>query len=138
MEEMMCCSCKNSREGINPKNIEDIDNGCKLPSILRALKLDENRLYCPHFLTNEKVCNVGYEPTLSEELVKMKDEYPDGKCPDCFETINDDVVDGDKCQNCGHVFRHLENENENEKRKEKKRDMKDICRENKAGRRTVS
>jgi hypothetical protein len=35
---------------------------------------------------------------------KVKDSYPDGSCPDCFETIPDDVVEGDDCVNCGHVF----------------------------------
>lgn len=57
MEEMMCWSCKRSRTGVKPTNIDEIDNNCELPSILRALKLDENRIYCPHYSKNEKVVN---------------------------------------------------------------------------------
>jgi hypothetical protein len=57
MEEMMCWSCKRSRAGLNPKNIEEIDKNCELPSILSALELDENRIYCPHYSVNEKVVN---------------------------------------------------------------------------------
>lgn len=57
MEEMMCWSCNNSKTGVNPKNIEDIDNNCKLPSILSALELDENRIYCSHYSANKKVLN---------------------------------------------------------------------------------
>ena len=34
----------------------------------------------------------------------MKDEYPNGECPDCCEPIPDDCGDGDECWNCGHVF----------------------------------
>ena len=105
MEEMMCFSCKRSRTGINPKNIEEIDNNCELPSILSALKLDENRVYCPHYSLNEKVCNREVEPK------DIKDTYPDGKCPDCFDPIPDHITDGDKCPNCGHIFHHLEMEN---------------------------
>lgn len=106
---MMCWSCKNSRSGINPKSIEAIDDGCKLPSILRALELDKNRIYCPHYLINEKICN---ETPVSGEVPKnMKDSYPDGKCPDCGDPISDSIVQGDKCGNCGHVFHHLEVEN---------------------------
>ncbi len=98
MEEMMCWSCKRSRTGLNPKNIEEIDNNCELPSILRALELDENRIYCPHYSIGEEVCNK-----------EIKDSYPDGKCPDCGEQIPVDITDGDKCSNCGHIFFRLEN-----------------------------
>jgi hypothetical protein len=126
MEEMMCWSCKNSRTGNNPKNIEDIDNGCKLPSILRALRLDENRISCPHYLINEKVYND--IPVPGEVQKNMKDSYPDGKCPDCGELIPEDTNDGDKCSNCGHVSCRLEDVERIEER-----DLKDICRENKVG-----
>lgn len=30
--------------------------------------------------------------------------YTDAICPDCEEMIPFDVVDGDECSNCGHVF----------------------------------
>ncbi len=107
MEEMRCWSCNFSMKGLNPENIEGIDNNCRLPSILDALVLDENRVYCPHYSINKKVCNNDYMPVLSEEQRNMKDEYPEGKCPDCFEQIPEDMNDGDKCPNCGHIFHGL-------------------------------
>lgn len=99
MEEMMCWSCKRSKTGISPRNIEDIDKNCELPSILRALQLDENRLHCPHYSMNEKVCNCGSEPCNSEAPKSVKDTYPYGD-----EPIQDSAVEGDKCPNCEHVF----------------------------------
>ena len=35
---------------------------------------------------------------------KVKQSYENGECPDCGEDIPDDIVNGDKCANCGHVF----------------------------------
>lgn len=42
----------------------------------------------------------------SEKVVdnKVKDNYPDGICPDCKEPIPDNTVSGQKCGNCDHVF----------------------------------
>jgi hypothetical protein len=34
----------------------------------------------------------------------VKDCYEGGICPDCMEDIPDNVVDGEGCTNCGHVF----------------------------------
>jgi rubredoxin len=34
----------------------------------------------------------------------IKESYPNGVCPDCGETIPDDVVNGQACANCEHVF----------------------------------
>lgn len=34
----------------------------------------------------------------------IKDNYPDGVCPDCRTLIPDYAVDGTECKNCGHVF----------------------------------
>ena len=34
----------------------------------------------------------------------IKDNYPEGICPDCGTLIPDDTVDGAACKNCGHVF----------------------------------
>lgn len=34
----------------------------------------------------------------------IKDSYPNGECPDCGEAIPDDVVEGQACSNCEHVF----------------------------------
>lgn len=34
----------------------------------------------------------------------IKESYENGKCPDCGENIPDDVVDGQECLHCGHVF----------------------------------
>jgi len=37
-------------------------------------------------------------------LNPIKMSYDDGLCPDCNLEIPDDVVEGQECQNCGHVF----------------------------------
>lgn len=34
----------------------------------------------------------------------VKESYHNGECPDCGETIPDDVVEGQACANCEHVF----------------------------------
>lgn len=34
----------------------------------------------------------------------IKNNYPEGICPDCRTLIPDDAVDGTECENCGHVF----------------------------------
>lgn len=34
----------------------------------------------------------------------VKNNYPDGVCPDCGTLIPDDAVDSAECKNCGHVF----------------------------------
>ena len=34
----------------------------------------------------------------------IKDDYDNGECPDCYEDIPDDMVEGGECENCGHVF----------------------------------
>jgi transposase len=34
----------------------------------------------------------------------VKDNYPDGVCPDCGTSIPDNAVGGTECKNCGHVF----------------------------------
>lgn len=41
---------------------------------------------------------------LNSNLSKIKDDYPDGECPDCGEEIPDTVWKGEACENCGHVF----------------------------------
>jgi hypothetical protein len=51
------------------------------------------------------------EPSSRKELKNVKDEYPYGECPDCHEPIPDNIIDGDKCSNCGHIFHHIEAEN---------------------------
>ena len=35
---------------------------------------------------------------------QIKEQYIDGECPDCGETIPDGIEDGDECPNCGHIF----------------------------------
>jgi len=35
---------------------------------------------------------------------RIKDSYEDGVCPDCSKDIPDDVIEGEECSNCGHVF----------------------------------
>lgn len=34
----------------------------------------------------------------------IKNNYPDGVCPDCRTLIPDNTIDGNECKNCGHVF----------------------------------
>jgi hypothetical protein len=34
----------------------------------------------------------------------VKAAYEDGRCPDCGSAIPDGIVDGESCDNCGHVF----------------------------------
>jgi DNA-directed RNA polymerase subunit RPC12/RpoP len=34
----------------------------------------------------------------------IKASYDNGECPDCGETIPDDVANGQACANCGHTF----------------------------------
>lgn len=34
----------------------------------------------------------------------IKSNYDKGECPDCHETIADNIVAGQECKNCGHVF----------------------------------
>jgi hypothetical protein len=37
-------------------------------------------------------------------IKSMRDVYEDGVCPDCQDQIPIDCVDGQACNNCGHVF----------------------------------
>lgn len=32
------------------------------------------------------------------------ESYEQGECPDCGLKIKESSVDGDECENCGHVF----------------------------------
>jgi len=41
---------------------------------------------------------------VDKEDGKVNDNYLGGICPDCKEPIPDDIVDGQSCGNCGHVF----------------------------------
>jgi hypothetical protein len=41
---------------------------------------------------------------LNGRLPKVKDDYADGECPDCGESIPDGAWTGESCENCGHVF----------------------------------
>lgn len=36
---------------------------------------------------------------------KVKTSYNHGECPDCGLVIPDDIVDGQACEVCGHIFR---------------------------------
>jgi len=48
------------------------------------------------------------QPTESQRIRKS---YPDEECPDCGEPIPKNVVDGQACKNCGHVY-YLPREND--------------------------
>ena len=48
-----------------------------------------------------------YEETFlawQSQTNSVKKAYEDGECPDCGETIPDDVQEGQTCSNCQHVF----------------------------------
>ena len=34
----------------------------------------------------------------------IRDQYPNGECPDCGENIPYNAEYGDECENCGHVW----------------------------------
>lgn len=34
----------------------------------------------------------------------VRNSYPNKECPDCGENIPYDVIDGEECENCGHIF----------------------------------
>ena len=34
----------------------------------------------------------------------VKAAYEHGECPDCGESISEDTLPGEECENCGHVF----------------------------------
>lgn len=40
----------------------------------------------------------------SEEAKEIKDSYENKVCPDCKIDIPNNVVSGEACVNCGHVF----------------------------------
>jgi len=40
----------------------------------------------------------------------IQNTYENSECPDCGEPIPDDVVSGQACTNCGHVFYLYEDE----------------------------
>lgn len=35
---------------------------------------------------------------------KVRENYPNGTCPDCGYAIPDDAFNGYECKICGHVF----------------------------------
>ena len=57
-------------------------------------------VYCPFEMTQPKHIPSPVLPFSNP----IKDSYEDGKCPDCGEDIDDAVVDGVECENCGHGF----------------------------------
>ena len=40
----------------------------------------------------------------------IKEGYIDEECPDCGEEIPEDVVSGQACKNCEHIFTDLVND----------------------------
>lgn len=45
-----------------------------------------------------------FRPQKVEKIKRVRDNYDGCECPDCFLTIPYNVVDGDACKECGHVF----------------------------------
>ncbi len=57
------------------------------------------------FKNNKYEVNAAFLGAILEfKINKVKESYEDGICPDCSEDILNDVVEGDECSNCGHVF----------------------------------
>lgn len=56
-------------------------------------------------MTDEEYAEYGsiYGDDFSDSEL-IKDSYEGGVCPDCQENIPDDVMEGQECDNCGHVF----------------------------------
>lgn len=48
--------------------------------------------------------NAEYEVGEPQELSEVYLSYHGGECPYCGQNIPVDVVEGQKCDNCGHVF----------------------------------
>jgi hypothetical protein len=78
---------------------------------------DETCYFHPERLSPVKILNDD-EP-IPEELYALPTEsnrirfsYEDEACPDCEEKIPLDVVDGQACSNCGHVFHPPSNDDE--------------------------
>ena len=47
----------------------------------------------------------GYAKVVNfDESQAVRDSYEDGECPDCGLPIPENVVDGESCQNCSHIF----------------------------------
>lgn len=68
---------------------------------------DVVELYNKFYICN----NIGWEeiqvdlPEDNDSDVNyIKAQYDDGECPDCGEGIPGNIVDGERCSNCGHVF----------------------------------
>jgi O-acetyl-ADP-ribose deacetylase (regulator of RNase III) len=54
---------------------------------------------------------VVYEFEVNSNTNKIKDSYDFGLCPDCNTEIPDEVLDGESCSNCGHVFYEVDPDN---------------------------
>ena len=57
-------------------------------------------VYCPFEMLQPKHIPAPILPFCNP----IKDSYPNNECPDCGQDIPDDVVEGDECSNCSHVF----------------------------------
>ena len=62
------------------------------------VSLDTSKeVYCPFEMTQPKHIPFPVESS-------VKGSYENGACPDCGYEIPNDVQDGDRCENCPHVF----------------------------------
>lgn len=41
-------------------------------------------------------------------MKKVKEQYENGQCPDCFLDIPETAISEEACDNCGHVFVHVD------------------------------
>lgn len=66
-------------------------------TLIADMDIDTDKeVYCPYPMIQPTNVVVGVN------YVKLA--YEDGVCPDCDTGIPDDVVDGQSCENCPHVF----------------------------------
>ena len=81
------------------------DKQKKTDVTIRLLPIDESfGVNDIAFSPEDDVVDKNHPFLVVKTEIRVKDAYMNGLCPDCQEEIPDDVVDGDACENCNHVF----------------------------------
>jgi protein-tyrosine phosphatase len=91
MEEMHCYKCQNSRNGNVPNNAKEIDEGCKIPSILTfGIELNENRAFCRRFKLVENKEMLDAERREKFEALELEAEKINNERQNVYCPLNDD------------------------------------------------